>query len=85
MSDYIDEIDACLKSDIADGLAKEIYGYTTVEEMGELITRLRQAEKDAARYRWLRDSNSDYSVSSVLAKQESEWDSAIDEAMKCEQ
>lgn len=49
----------------------------------ELITRLRQAEKDAARYRWLRDSGSDYSVCSVLSKQESECDSAIDEAMQC--
>jgi len=27
----------------------------TCKEMIELITRLREAEKDAARYRWLRD------------------------------
>ncbi len=27
----------------------------TASDMIELITRLRQAEKDAARYRWLRD------------------------------
>ena len=55
MIDYIDEIDCCVKSDIADGCAKDVYGYTTVERMGELIARLRQAEIDAARYRWLRD------------------------------
>ena len=28
----------------------------TCTEMIELITRLREAEKDAARYRWLRDA-----------------------------
>lgn len=31
----------------------------TCTEMIELITRLRQAEKDAARYRWLRDNSVD--------------------------
>ena len=38
----------------------------TCTEMIELITRLRQAEKDAARYRWLRDRNWNLSVACVV-------------------
>ena len=38
----------------------------TCTEMIELITRLRQAEKDAARYRWLRDESSDSERTSPL-------------------
>ena len=44
----------------------------------ELIVRLRQAEKDAARYRWLRDS--EISASGGVAI---EMDKKIDEAMQC--
>lgn len=53
------------------------------DDMIELVTRLRQAEKDAARYRWLRDTSSasDFDVMTVL--ESSEWDKAIDEAMQC--
>lgn len=39
----------------------------SVGDTHELITRLRQAEKDAARYRWLRDCNWDLSVACVVA------------------
>ena len=38
----------------------------TCTEMIELITRLRQAEKDAARYRWLRDESSNSERTSPL-------------------
>ena len=38
----------------------------TCTEMIELIARLRQAEKDAARYRWLRDESSDSERTSPL-------------------
>ena len=38
----------------------------TCTEMIELITRLRQAEKDAARYRWLRDEAADADQTSPL-------------------
>lgn len=34
--------------------------YLLHEEANELITRLRQAEKDAERYRWLRDDAYNY-------------------------
>lgn len=36
------------------------------EVLVELITRLRQSEKDAARYRWLRDESSDSERTSPL-------------------
>ena len=36
------------------------------EVLVELITRLRQAEKDASRYRWLRDESSDSERTSPL-------------------
>ena len=36
------------------------------DDMIELITRLRQAEKDAARYRWLRDEAADADQTSPL-------------------
>ncbi len=36
------------------------------EVLVELITRLRQAEKDAARYRWLRDESSNSERTSPL-------------------
>lgn len=61
----------------------------------ELITRLRQAEKDAARYRWLRECRWDKSNLCVVTKPKvsvklgadfpssERLDSAIDEAMQC--
>ena len=85
MIDYIDEIDCCVKSDIADGCAKDVYGYTTVERMGELIARLRQAEKDAVRYRWLRDDANGVQVDGCLQLCGEDCDLAIDRVMKCEQ
>ncbi len=54
------------------------------EVLVELITRLRQAEKDAARYRWLRDtgcfegSNDDFFHAAPA-----QTDAAIDAAMQC--
>lgn len=53
------------------------------EILVELITRLRQAEKDAARYRWLRHmAEVDGATEMMLAILISDdWDSAIDEAM----
>ena len=51
------------------------------EVLVELITRLRQAEKDAARYRWLRDRGSDACVKEMVLLYG--WEMAIDEAMKC--
>lgn len=59
--------------------------YLLHDDADELITRLRQAEKDAARYRWLRstadvDGTADLMISIIASD---EWDSLIDEAMQC--
>ena len=55
------------------------------EVLVELITRLRQSEKDAARYRWLRcmaevDGVDGMMISILISD---DWDAAIDEAMRC--
>ena len=52
------------------------------EVLVELITRLRQAEKDAARYRWLRDLPSDSANEEIGNYPGDMWDDAIDEAMQ---
>ena len=58
----IDEIEKLCKYEINRGTANP---YTVNENpihaMQELITRLRQAEKDAARYRWIKE-NSQFGV-----------------------
>ena len=51
------------------------------EVLVELITRLRQAEKDAARYRWLRDEYSESNVSELVLRDN--WEIAIDGAIQC--
>ncbi|MGL4756256.1 MAG: hypothetical protein ACRCXB_28215 [Aeromonadaceae bacterium] len=45
-----------IESEVGNGNDDEMLAFTR-GEMLELITRLRQAEKDAARYRWLRDES----------------------------
>ena len=52
----------CKEIDEAGGLANRV----TPSVVIELITRLRQAEKDAARYRWLRDEAADADQTSPL-------------------
>lgn len=49
----------------------------------ELISRLRQAEKDAARYRWLRNEASMADMQDFSFSLTSERDAFIDEAMQC--
>ena len=52
------------------------------EILVELITRLREAEKDAARYRWLRDvGQHKYYVDDILACTLRGADGCIDEYM----
>ena len=55
----------------------------TCTEMIELITRLREAEKDAARYRWLRDvGRHEYDVDDFFGGSSDSVDGMIDKAMK---
>lgn len=49
------------------------------EEMHKEIERLRQAEKDAARYRWLRDNAADMDIASPLVIMADECGCVIDE------
>lgn len=53
------------------------------EVLVELITRLRKAEKDAARYRWLRDMPGNSAHDEIGNYPGDMWDDAIDEAMRC--
>lgn len=53
------------------------------EVLVELITRLRQAEKDAARYRWLRDLPDSSAHEEIGNYPGDMWDESIDEAMQC--
>ena len=53
------------------------------EVLVELIICLRQAEKDAARYRWLRDLPCDSANEEIGNYPGDMWDESIDEAMQC--
>ncbi|MGL4753560.1 MAG: hypothetical protein ACRCXB_14355 [Aeromonadaceae bacterium] len=56
------------------------------EILVELITRLRQAEKDAARYRWLKEQGRhDYDVDDFFDGSCDIIDANVDEAMQCQQ
>ena len=62
--------------------------YIGVDDMSELIARLLQAERDAARYRWLRSC--DTAESKRFVSKSGGWivglgvlDGMIDEAMQC--
>lgn len=61
-----------------DMLIKIGHGNSTAcdaRESKEIITRLRQAEKDASRYRWMRDGG-------LLGETGDVMDAALDKAMK---
>jgi len=49
----------------------------------ELLGRLGQAEKDAARYRFMRDMSDEVDVSRFFHVEINERDAEIDEAMQC--
>lgn len=52
-------------------------------EVFELITRLREAEKDAERYQWLRDiASHEYDVDDFFGGSSDSVDGMIDKAMK---
>lgn len=84
----IDELEKLCKYEIGRGTANP---YTVngnpIHAMLEIITRLRQAEKDAARYRELRDAESETCLEFINAKARMaspEWlDGMVDEYMKC--
>ena len=96
----IDELEKLCKYEIGRGTANP---YTVngnpIHAMLEIITRLRHSEKDAARYRWLRESAStenhgglayDFRLVDAIRympgatpNETMDIDDAIDEAMRC--
>lgn len=52
----------------------------SIGEVKELLVMLRQAEKDAARYQWLRDRSFKNDILSLLTSHPSEWDELVDDA-----
>ncbi|MGL4752230.1 MAG: hypothetical protein ACRCXB_07425 [Aeromonadaceae bacterium] len=70
-------LEASLRGEIADGNGEDSCDLTNVGLL-ELITRLRQAEKDAARYRFIKEWNQSYSLN-VYRKEL--WDEIVDKAI----
>ncbi|MGL5293289.1 MAG: hypothetical protein ACRC9V_05930 [Aeromonas sp.] len=83
----IDEIEEICDAMIEEGMDYcPPAGCGTAANVNELITRLRQAEKDAARYRWLRDELEQSQGGIALFDGDChvcDIDLFIDEAMQC--
>ncbi|MGL5326790.1 MAG: hypothetical protein ACRC91_19045 [Aeromonas sp.] len=77
----LDEIERACNFLMATGRNNHMPTKMSAEVTKELITRLRQAEKDAARYRWLRDEAEDQDLHVATTLESLEWDAFIDEAM----
>ena len=79
----LDELQAAINRCEFDG---DVLGLSKAE-CSDLLGRLRQAEKDAARYRELRDAESETCLEFINAKERAaspEWlDGLVDEYMKC--
>lgn len=82
----LDRIEEWNENDHGDE-AYEIQAIVSKGDLLDIITRLRQAEKDAARYRWLRDVACHSEWHTVGSADPSAWDvivdEYIDEAMQC--
>lgn len=83
----IDELEKLCKYEIGRGTANPYtINENPIHAMLEIITRLRQAEKDAARYRWLRNCDTKQTerlVESGHIVGFGVLDAIIDEAMQC--
>ena len=80
----IDAIERRCKEATRNGYGKHpVIECASAESLIELITRLRQAEKDAARYRWLRDLPDGSAHEEIGNYPGDMWDESIDEAMQC--
>lgn len=81
MIDFLETVDEMMidaRSSIVDGGVLELDPSQFVYCMNSVIDRLRQAEKDAARYRWLRDTEISHAGGEAI-----DMDKKIDEAMQC--
>lgn len=86
----VDEMRIEARAAILDGCTLELDPSQFSDCMEGLIDRLRQAEKDAARYRWLRSC--DTAESKKFVSESGGWivglgvlDGMIDEAMQCKE
>ena len=80
--DKIDDAKAILKKWCDDGM-ESISTPVRYEQLLGLMNKLAAAEKDAARYRWLRDLPGDSAYEEIGNYPGDMWDDAIDEAMQC--
>ncbi|MGL4753697.1 MAG: hypothetical protein ACRCXB_15060 [Aeromonadaceae bacterium] len=74
----LDELERVCNFLMATGRHNKIPNNMVAENVKELITRLRQSEKDAARYRFVKEWNQSYSLN-VYRKEL--WDEVVDKAM----
>ncbi|MGL4751963.1 MAG: hypothetical protein ACRCXB_06010 [Aeromonadaceae bacterium] len=66
--------------DVAGALHRDCNnGYLLHDEIEDFVAKLRQAEKDAARYRWLRDESCHNEWHTVGGADPSVWDVIVDE------
>ena len=85
MIDYESVVDAMLfESRVAmlDGEMLEVEPCQFSDCMTHVMEKLRQAERDAARYLWLRDKASGFAIENAADICREAWDSLIDDAMK---
>ncbi|MGL4756867.1 MAG: hypothetical protein ACRCXB_31350 [Aeromonadaceae bacterium] len=60
--------------------------YFCRSDLNKLVERLRQAEKDAARHRWLKEhGRHDYDVDDFFGGGRDRIDEKVDKAMQCQQ
>ncbi len=80
----LDRLESRCKEASRNGYGKHpVIECASAESIMELITRLRQAEIDAARYRWLRDLPDGSAHEEIGNYPGDMWDESIDEAMQC--
>lgn len=77
----LDGLEEHLKEIIDDGRGGE--RYTKAENVMALVQCLRQAEKDAKRYRWLRDDADGHQLRGCMELNGEDWDAAVDRVMQC--
>lgn len=76
----LDKLESRCKEASRNGYGKHpVIECASAESIMELITRLRQAEKDADRYRWLRDTACYSEWHTVGTADPSVWDVIVDE------
>lgn len=76
MKDILNRLEVQCQSDLHDDFSRSLFAEAAVE--------IERQRKDAARYRWLRDTAGDVVQAHILSqrREADEWDDEIDAAMK---